>query len=54
MKWNTINPKKEGSYICDLGAFGVCLCWWDNNNWVKMWSSEQVKIWGWIEIPKYK
>jgi hypothetical protein len=53
VEWNVLDPKKVDNYICDLGAYGVALCWWDNEKWVKMWTSEFVKVWGWIEIPTY-
>ena len=51
-EWNVSNPKRIGNYICDLGAYGVALCWWDEK-WVKLWTLEPVKVYGWIEIPTY-
>ena len=53
IKWNVNNPKKINNYLCDLGALGVCLCWWDGENWMQMWTSKLVKVYGWINIPIY-
>lgn len=54
MKWNTNNPLNPDNYICDLGAYGVALCWWDEKKWIKMWTAEEVNVWGWIKIPTYE
>lgn len=51
MNWNYENPKKIGNYICDLGAYGISLTWFNGNNWVKMWGNEEVIVYGWIEVP---
>jgi hypothetical protein len=53
IKWNVSNPKKINNYLCDLGALGVSLCWWDGENWIQMWTSNLVKVYGWIDIPIY-
>jgi len=53
MKWNFINPTKYGNYICDLGAYGISLCWWDGTKWIKLWTSDEVIVYGWIEIPTH-
>jgi hypothetical protein len=54
IKWNVHSPLRANNYICDLGAHGVALCWWDDDKWVKMWTSEEVKVYGWIPIPTYE
>jgi hypothetical protein len=54
MNWNTNNPDKVGNYIVDMGAWGVSLGWWNGNEWIKMWSNEFIKVYGWIEVPDYR
>lgn len=54
MEWNYINPIKIGNYICDLGAYGFSLAWWDGSKWIKMWGSKEVIVYGWINIPNHK
>lgn len=53
MNWNENDPRTIGNYIVDIGAWGVCLGWFDGTSWVKMWSNEPINVYGWIEIPKY-
>ena len=52
--WNVNNPEHpNNNYLCDLGAYGVSLCWWDGETWTKMWTGDKVKVYGWINIPVY-
>jgi len=58
LNWNTIKPLNNGTYICDLGAEGVCYGWFDGNDWFKLWgsnysASDKILIYGWIKIPEY-
>lgn len=53
MYWNKENPRIIGNYICDLGAYGISLAWWNGSAWIKMWGNEEVVVYGWIQIPKY-
>jgi hypothetical protein len=53
MNWNYDLPKIKGNYICDLGAYGIRLAWFDGFEWIAMWGSEKVLVYGWIEIPKH-
>ena len=42
--WNVNNPEHpNNNYLCDLGAYGVSLCWWDGEIWTKMWTDTQNK-----------
>lgn len=52
--WNVDKPKKIDNYICDLGGFGVSLGWFDGERWMKMWGTEPIIVYGWIEMPKFK
>lgn len=53
MNWNVNDPKTIGNYVVDTGAWGVCLGWWGGSGWIKMWGNEPIKVYGWIDIPKY-
>ena len=52
--WNTENPKNIDNYIVDKGAEGVSLGWWNGTEWIKMWGSEKINVYGWIKIPIHK
>jgi hypothetical protein len=52
--WNTENPKNIDNYIVDKGAEGVSLGWWNGTEWIKMWGSEKINVYGWIQIPIHK
>lgn len=53
--WNVNNPEHpNNNYLCDLGAYGVSLCWWDGEIWTKMWTGDKIKVYGWINIPVYE
>ena len=54
MIWNYDNPIRIGNYICDLGAYGIYLAYWNGSKWIKMWGSEEVIVYGWINIPNHK
>lgn len=53
-KWITEDPLVLDNFICDLGAEGVCLGWFDGKSWVKLWTKEPIKVYGWINIPGHK
>ena len=52
--WNTENPKNIDNYIVDKGAEGVSLGWWNGTEWIKMWGSEKINVYGWIQMPIHK
>lgn len=52
--WNIEKPKHIDNYIVDRGAEGVSLGWWNGNEWIKMWGSEKINVYGWIKIPLHK
>ena len=50
----TENPKNIDNYIVDKGAEGVSLGWWNGTEWIKMWGSEKINVYGWIQMPIHK
>ena len=52
--WNTENSKNIDNYIVDKGAEGVSLGWWNGTEWIKMWGSEKINVYGWIQMPIHK
>lgn len=53
MNWNYGNPEVMGNYIVDKGADGISLGWWDGEQWVEMWGGENIKVYGWINVPTH-
>ena len=49
--WNTKNPIHIDNYIVHRGAEGVSLGWWNGEEWIEMWSSKKLNVYGWIIIP---
>ena len=52
--WNIENPKNIDNYIVNKGAEGVSLGWWNGTEWIKMWGSEEINVYGWIQMPIHK
>jgi hypothetical protein len=54
IKWN-VNKKPEciTNYIVDKGGEGISLAWWDGINWIEMWGSKALNVYGWIDMPIY-
>jgi len=52
--WNIENPKNIDNYIVNKGADGVSLGWWNGTGWIKMWGSEEINVYGWIQMPIHK
>ena len=52
--WNIKSPKDINNYIVDRGADGVSLGWWNGIEWIKMWGSEKINVYGWIQMPIHK